>query len=106
MIYDKTRVQSYCKYIDGLALSCFVHLWLQSKQVGAMVKFAQVALGPAGSGKSTYCAELQRYCNDSGRIIHVINLDPVRLGHPACNSFALKRAKSLELTYRVGSRRV
>jgi GPN-loop GTPase len=41
-----------------------------------MVKFAQVVLGPAGSGKSTYCAELQRYCNDSGRIVHVVNLDP------------------------------
>ncbi|CAN8064235.1 unnamed protein product [Agarophyton chilense] len=41
-----------------------------------MVKFAQVVLGPAGSGKSTYCAELQRYCNDKRRAIHVINLDP------------------------------
>jgi GPN-loop GTPase len=41
-----------------------------------MVKFAQVVLGPAGSGKSTYCAELQRYCNDSQRIVHVVNLDP------------------------------
>jgi GPN-loop GTPase len=41
-----------------------------------MVKFAQVVLGPAGSGKSTYCAELQRYCNDSGRVVHVVNLDP------------------------------
>jgi GPN-loop GTPase len=41
-----------------------------------MVKFAQVILGPAGSGKSTYCAELQRYCNDVHRIVHVVNLDP------------------------------
>ncbi|CDF39963.1 unnamed protein product [Chondrus crispus] len=42
-----------------------------------MVKFAQVVLGPAGGGKSTYCAELQRYCNDKKRSLHVINLDPV-----------------------------
>lgn len=42
-----------------------------------MVKFAQVVLGPAGSGKSTYCAELQRYCNDKRRVLHVVNLDPV-----------------------------
>lgn len=41
-----------------------------------MVKFAQAVLGPAGSGKSTYCAELQRYCNDSMRVAHVVNLDP------------------------------
>lgn len=43
-----------------------------------MVKFAQVVLGPAGSGKSTYCAELQKHCNDKRRAVHVINLDPVR----------------------------
>lgn len=41
-----------------------------------MVKFGQVVLGPAGSGKSTYCAELQRFCNDSQRALHVVNLDP------------------------------
>lgn len=41
-----------------------------------MVKFSQVVLGPAGSGKSTYCAELQRYCNDRRRAMHIINLDP------------------------------
>lgn len=46
-----------------------------------MVKFAQVVLGPAGSGKSTYCAELQRYCNDQRRALHVINLDPVCITH-------------------------
>lgn len=41
-----------------------------------MVKFAQVVLGPAGSGKSTYCAELHRYCQDMRRIVHIVNLDP------------------------------
>lgn len=49
-----------------------------------MVKFGQVVLGPAGSGKSTYCAELQKYCNDSGRILHVVNLDPVRFFSQSC----------------------
>lgn len=42
-----------------------------------MVKFAQVVLGPAGSGKSTYCAEVQKLCNDKRRALHIINLDPV-----------------------------
>lgn len=41
-----------------------------------MVKFGQIALGPAGSGKSTYCAELQKHCNDKRRAVHVINMDP------------------------------
>lgn len=48
-----------------------------------MVKFAQVVLGPAGSGKSTYCGHLQRYCNDKGRSLHVINLDPVSYSRTA-----------------------
>lgn len=41
-----------------------------------MVRFGQLVMGPAGSGKSTYCAELFRYCEDSRRVIHVVNLDP------------------------------
>lgn len=41
-----------------------------------MVKFAQVVLGPAGSGKSTYCAELQRHFHDKKRPVHIINMDP------------------------------
>lgn len=41
-----------------------------------MARFAQVIMGPAGSGKSTYCSELQRYASDSRRTIHIINLDP------------------------------
>jgi GTPase SAR1 family protein len=40
----------------------------------------QLVLGPAGSGKSTYCHALQEHCLSLGpqlrRNIHVINLDP------------------------------
>lgn len=49
------------------------------EQVGLpalMVKFGQVVLGPAGSGKSTYCSELHRYCQDTRRVVHIVNLDP------------------------------
>lgn len=40
------------------------------------MKFAQLVMGPAGSGKSTYCATLQRHGLVSRRPVHVINLDP------------------------------
>ena len=63
----------------------------------AMVKFAQIIMGPAGTGKvryntqvfpskirnwvprclqSTYCKLIQEHCRNSGRSVHVGNLDP------------------------------
>lgn len=33
-------------------------------------------MGPAGSGKSTYCATMQRHAVDSKRTVHIVNLDP------------------------------
>lgn len=33
-------------------------------------------LGPAGSGKSTYCAAMQRHAETTNRVIGVVNLDP------------------------------
>ncbi|CAG0921839.1 unnamed protein product [Notodromas monacha] len=40
------------------------------------MRYAQLVMGPAGSGKSTYCTNVQRHAEDSKRSIHVINLDP------------------------------
>ncbi|KAB7504497.1 GPN-loop GTPase 3 [Armadillidium nasatum] len=40
------------------------------------MRFAQLVVGPAGSGKSTYCATLQTHGEDCKRVINVINLDP------------------------------
>jgi GPN-loop GTPase len=40
------------------------------------MRYAQIVMGPAGCGKSTYCAHLQRHAFDSKRQIHVVNLDP------------------------------
>ncbi|XP_036343178.1 GPN-loop GTPase 3-like [Rhagoletis pomonella] len=40
------------------------------------MRYAQVVIGPAGSGKSTYCAYMQRHAQDSKRVIEVVNLDP------------------------------
>ncbi|KAF0975874.1 hypothetical protein FDP41_005201 [Naegleria fowleri] len=41
-----------------------------------MGKYAQLVIGPAGSGKSTYCQTIQEHANSTKRVIHVVNLDP------------------------------
>ena len=40
------------------------------------MKYAQLVIGPAGSGKSTYCAAMARHGEAIGRKIGVVNLDP------------------------------
>ena len=41
-----------------------------------MGKIAQLIMGPAGVGKSSYCRVMQDHCNDARRQVHIINLDP------------------------------
>ncbi|KYQ92383.1 GPN-loop GTPase 3 [Tieghemostelium lacteum] len=41
-----------------------------------MGKHCQLVMGPAGSGKSTYCDVMRKYCEEVKRVVHVINLDP------------------------------
>ena len=40
------------------------------------MRYAQLVCGPAGSGKSTYCAALAAHAADAKRTVSVINLDP------------------------------
>ncbi|KAI6212742.1 GPN-loop GTPase 3 [Aphelenchoides besseyi] len=40
------------------------------------MKYAQLVVGPAGSGKSTYCHTIQEHCRNIQRQVFVINLDP------------------------------
>ncbi|KAL6775988.1 hypothetical protein ACKKBG_A19345 [Auxenochlorella protothecoides x Auxenochlorella symbiontica] len=40
------------------------------------MKFAQLVIGPAGCGKSTYCETIKAHCDTIGRSVHVVNLDP------------------------------
>ena len=42
----------------------------------AFRRYAQVVLGPAGSGKSTYCKLIQSCAELQGRTVRVVNLDP------------------------------
>lgn len=41
-----------------------------------MPRYGQLVMGPAGSGKSTYCSNMQHYCEELRRTVHVVNLDP------------------------------
>lgn len=39
------------------------------------MKYAQLVVGPAGSGKSTFCETMKQFCDASGgRPLHVVNL--------------------------------
>lgn len=38
--------------------------------------YAQLVIGPAGSGKSTYCSSLYQHCETMQRAVHIVNLDP------------------------------
>ncbi|KAJ8957811.1 hypothetical protein NQ318_001807 [Aromia moschata] len=40
------------------------------------MRYAQLVVGPAGSGKSTYCSAMQQHGVDTKRNIEVVNLDP------------------------------
>ncbi|KAG7208759.1 hypothetical protein KM043_014954 [Ampulex compressa] len=40
------------------------------------MRYAQLVMGPAGSGKSTYCSIMQQHAADEKRIVEVVNLDP------------------------------
>ncbi|RUS32955.1 hypothetical protein BC938DRAFT_473683 [Jimgerdemannia flammicorona] len=41
-----------------------------------MGRHCQMVMGPAGSGKSTYCATMMTHCQNVGRTVHLVNLDP------------------------------
>ncbi|CAN6707685.1 unnamed protein product [Malus baccata var. baccata] len=47
----------------------------QKTQISEM-GYAQLVIGPAGSGKSTYCSSLHEHCTAIGRNINIVNLDP------------------------------
>jgi GTPase SAR1 family protein len=51
------------------------HLESFSPQTGTM-PFAQLVVGPPGSGKSTYCNGMHQFMSAIGRKCSVVNLDP------------------------------
>ncbi|OWZ24099.1 GPN-loop GTPase [Phytophthora megakarya] len=41
-----------------------------------IMRCCQMVMGPAGTGKSTYCNNMHEFCAASGRMTYVVNLDP------------------------------
>merc|ERR1712224_567899 len=44
-----------------------------------MARYAHFVLGPAGSGKSTFCSYLYEHCIVTKRNINIVNLDPAAI---------------------------
>eukprot|EP00730_Choanoeca_flexa_P002008 TRINITY_DN10876_c0_g2_i4.p1 TRINITY_DN10876_c0_g2~~TRINITY_DN10876_c0_g2_i4.p1 ORF type:complete len:124 (+),score=6.00 TRINITY_DN10876_c0_g2_i4:105-476(+) len=67
-----------------------------------MPRYAQIIMGPAGSGKSTYCATMLRHLETVKRSAHAINLDPEALhfgpngGLVYCMEFLLQNLDVLD----------
>lgn len=61
-----------------------------------MGKHAQIVLGPAGSGKSTYCQTIQMHCENNKRVVHVVNLDPAAESFAYTPSIDIRDLISLE----------
>ena len=40
------------------------------------MRCGQLVIGPAGTGKSTYCKTMHDHCANIGRMTYVVNLDP------------------------------
>lgn len=40
------------------------------------MRYAQLVIGPAGSGKSTYCSVMQQHAAAERKVIDIVNLDP------------------------------
>ncbi|CAG0899771.1 unnamed protein product [Cyprideis torosa] len=57
--------------LSALCLKDYLH-----RLESYMPRYGQLVMGPAGSGKSTYCATLQKHGEATYRSIHVVNLDP------------------------------
>jgi hypothetical protein len=52
-----------------------MHVW-RVRPCRRVMKYVQLVMGPAGSGKSTFCATIQEHASTVGRTIHVGNMDP------------------------------
>ena len=61
-----------------------------------MGKYAQLVVGPAGSGKSTYCHTMQEHANNTKRIVHVVNLDPAAEQYKYQCAFDIRDLVTLE----------
>eukprot|EP00904_Undaria_pinnatifida_P013703 jgi/Undpi1/9463/HiC_scaffold_27.g11920.m1 len=55
-----------------------------------------MVMGPAGTGKSTYCKVMQEHCQNARRSVHVVNLDPAAEAFEYDVAFDIRDLISLE----------
>ncbi|KAL0209456.1 hypothetical protein RCL1_007824 [Eukaryota sp. TZLM3-RCL] len=60
-----------------------------------MPKIALMVVGPAGSGKSTFCSQMLEHFTTIRRVVHVVNLDPAADYLPYKPSFDIRDLISL-----------
>lgn len=63
------------KKLNVLIEMYFIFFRISVLKVWSM-RYAQLVMGPAGCGKSTYCKYLHEHCETIRRIVNVVNLDP------------------------------
>ncbi len=59
-------------------------------------KIAQIVMGPAGTGKTTYCTAMANYCREQNRTVHIVNLDPAVVSMPYEASINISDLVSLD----------
>ena len=97
-------------------------IW-RERAARAMGRYAQLVVGPAGSGKvrtqaglvfpahpcgcslrslrqSTYCQQLHAHCESVGRVVHVVNLDPAAEHFEYALAGDVRELVSLEVRHR------
>ena len=77
-----------------LLLFCFIFVFLCIGSFCACFlvgRIAQVVIGPAGTGKTTYCTVVHNYCSDAHRVAHIVNLDPAADQLPYTPSIGLQQ---------------
>lgn len=60
------------------------------------MKYCQLVMGSAGTGKSTYCHTMQEHCATKGRTLRVANLDPAAEHFKYAVAFDIRELVSVE----------
>ncbi|CAG2115543.1 unnamed protein product, partial [Medioppia subpectinata] len=74
-----TTIFRWFRQLFDSCLNCLRLLLLlttEEEVLESMVRFAQIIIGPAGSGKSSYVSAMVRHCQAMNRTVDAFNLDP------------------------------
>jgi polynucleotide 5'-kinase involved in rRNA processing len=70
-------LKTYCYiYISKRLIIAIFLIGKIAKEKDTLMRYCQIVMGPAGSGKSTYCHVMQQHFEAIGRNLQIMNLDP------------------------------